>query len=242
MSELSVGDRVQVVDPSSGQLRFEEVYMFGHQLADVSATFVKATLANGKVLTLTPDHFVPAVPLGKAVLFKNTVMVRGKDLAVGMHVFGTEAEGVTAASMVQQVAVSAEQGLYNPYTMGGMIVVDEVVASAHSSWLFDSVMDASARSSWLFDSVMDGLGLTHKIPALYQAMFAPIRTLYRVVGASQMAVIAPTITDFGNALAEGDMATVASMLARGATALVGPTVAGVSAYAVYTMATRSAKA
>lgn len=222
MSELAIGDRVQVVDPATGKLGYEEVYLFGHQLADVAATFVKATLANGKILTLSPDHFVPAIPMGKAVMFKNTVMVRGKDLRVGMHVFAADSTDVTAASMVEDVSVAEKQGLFNPYTMGGMIVVDGVVASAHSSWLFDSLMD--------------GLGLTHKIPALYQALFAPIRTLYRIVGASHMAGIAPTITDFGNAVAEGDVATAASMLARGACAMLAPALAGVSAYVMYYVA------
>lgn len=113
MSTLAVGDRVQVVDPASGKVGYEEIYLFGHQLSDATATFVKATLENGKVLTLSPDHFVPAVPMGKAVAFKNTVMMRGKDLLVGMHVFAAGGESA-AASMVKHIGVSAEQGLFNP--------------------------------------------------------------------------------------------------------------------------------
>lgn len=227
MSQLAIGDRVQVVDPTSGKVGYEEVYLFGHQLSDTTATFIKATLANGKVLTLSPDHFVPAVPMGKAVLFKNSVMMRGKDLLVGMHVFAAAGgEGPeSAASMVQHVGVSAEQGLFNPYTMGGLIVVDGVVASAHSRWVFDGIMDA--------------VGLTHKIPALYQALFAPVRMLYRTLGAARMAAVAPAITDFGNALVEGDFVTVGRMACKGVSVLLGPAVAGVSMLAAYHVATKS---
>lgn len=221
MSQLAIGDRVQVLDPTSGKVRFEEVYLFGHQLSDVSATFVKATLANGRVLTLSPDHFVPAVPMGKQVVFKNTVMMRGKDLLVGMHVYAADAEG-SAASMVKHIGVSAEQGLFNPYTMGGLIVVDGVVASAHCSWVFDGVMDV--------------MGLTHKIPALYQALFAPVRMLYRMLGAARMSSLAPSITDFGNALAEGDWTTVGHMACKGLSVLLAPALAGASVFTAYHVA------
>lgn len=226
MSQLSIGDRVQVVDPASGKIGYEEIYLFGHQLSDATATYVKATLANGKVLTLSPDHFVPAVPMGKAVVFKNTVMMRGKDLLVGMHVFAAGGEVATTASMVKHVGWSAEQGLFNPYTMGGLIVVDDVVASAHSGWVLDGVMDA--------------LGLTHKIPALYQALFAPVRMLYRTLGVARMSAIAPSITNLGLALADGDWATVGSMTVKGMSVLLGPALAGASAFAAYHVATAAA--
>ncbi len=47
------------------------------------------------------------------------------------------------------------KGLFNPFTATGTIVVDGVVASVQSKWFADDVMDA--------------LGLTHAVPALYQA-------------------------------------------------------------------------
>jgi hypothetical protein len=53
MSQLAIGDRVQVVDPASGKTKFEEVYLFGHKMPDVTASFVKATLVNGKVLLVS---------------------------------------------------------------------------------------------------------------------------------------------------------------------------------------------
>jgi len=219
MSQLVIGDHVQVLDPASGTMRFEEVYMFGHQSPADVATFVKATLANGQVLTLTPDHFVPAVPRGEAVVYKNTVMVRGRDVVVGMHLFSVDDTDMASAHPVEHVGLVLEQGLYNPYTMGGLIVVDDVVASAHSGWVFDGILDA--------------LGLTHCIPAFYQALFGPVRVLHRVVGADTMATIAPAITDFGVALMYGDWLVVARMLGKSAGTVLGPAVVGAATYAIY---------
>ena len=46
------------------------------------------------------------------------------------------------------------QGLYNPFTLQGTIVVDDVVASVHSEWFLDD----------LFDSI----GVTDLLPHAYQ--------------------------------------------------------------------------
>jgi hypothetical protein len=47
-----------------------------------------------------------------------------------------------------------KQGLYNPYTMTGTIVINGGVASVHSDWFLDGVFDK--------------MGLTHLLPAAYQ--------------------------------------------------------------------------
>lgn len=54
------------------------------------------------------------------------------------------------------VAIELEHdwGAYNPYTLEGNLIVDGVLASSHSDWLLDPLMDA--------------LGLTHWLPATYQ--------------------------------------------------------------------------
>ena len=65
------------------------------------------------------------------------------------------AEGQAAADRIVSVALAQDQGLFNPYTLGGTIVVDGVVASAHSSWVLDGLFAA--------------LGLD--IPAAYQVIY-----------------------------------------------------------------------
>jgi hypothetical protein len=61
-----------------------------------------------------------------------------------------------------------KQGVYNPFTLGGTIIVNGVVASSHSDWFLDSVFEA--------------MGVTHWLPAAYQLILLPARVLYTVVG------------------------------------------------------------
>jgi hypothetical protein len=57
--------------------------------------------------------------------------------------------------VVANITTERHAGLFNPFTASGTIVVDGVVASV--------------QSKWFADAAMDRLGLTHAIPALYQA-------------------------------------------------------------------------
>lgn len=51
-------------------------------------------------------------------------------------------------------SLSQHQGVFNPYTLSGTIVVDDVVASAHSDWLLDDICPEKYVGS---------------LPAIYQA-------------------------------------------------------------------------
>lgn len=85
-------------------------------------------------------------------------LVRAKDVAVGDFV---QIRGLTGLQEGEVVGISEvrKEGLWNPYTTGGSIVVNGVAASVHSEWILDSVLDV--------------LGLTQYLPALYQVSHAP---------------------------------------------------------------------
>lgn len=74
--------------------------------------------------------------------------------------------GAPWCERVAEVGLAPAAGLYNPYTLAGTIVVDGMQASCHSSWVLDGLFRA--------------LGVP--LPAGYQAAFAPLRALYRLVG------------------------------------------------------------
>jgi hypothetical protein len=80
-----------------------------------------------------------------------------------------EAQQQLAAFSVCGIERVSLEGLYNPYTLSGTILVNGVVASSHSYWFADAAFDAlGLPPAWL--------------PGLYQAMLAPARLLFWALG------------------------------------------------------------
>ena len=199
VSALKVGDKVLAVG-ADGALAYEDVYFFGHRDGASEAEFVRLELKGGASLELTPDHFVPVLPAGASGGggFKRARMAYARDVKAGDLLLVAPRRGdagaAPEAAAVARVRSVRRKGLFNPYTMGGAIVVDGVVASAHSGWLIDG---AAAR-----------LRAGHLLPAFFQAAFAPLRALYALLGAARMQA-------FGDALASGALRLEAAVLRQG---------------------------
>ncbi|XP_024521178.1 warthog protein 6 isoform X2 [Selaginella moellendorffii] len=106
------------------------------------------------MIELSEGHFIPVDAKGKLV-YK-----RAKDLQVGETLWGSSQ--ITELSKVEKL------GLYNPFTLSGNIMVNNVEASSHSEWFLDSLFDA--------------IGATEYLPYAYQAVLAPLRAIYNIVG------------------------------------------------------------
>ena len=173
MAELAIGDRVLAAD-GAGRLFFDDVAFFGHRAAAASSLFVAVTTDSGAELRLTPDHFLPAIAdaaceaAGEgADLWAARALLPARAVTTAHRVWVAGADGkALRLEKVARVALAEHAGLFNPYTLSGTIVVDGVAASVHSSSFADAAFAA--------------LGVS--IPAGYQALFAPLRALYRVVG------------------------------------------------------------
>jgi hypothetical protein len=173
MAELAIGDRVLAAD-AAGRLFFDDVAFFGHRDASASALFVTVTTDSGAVLRLTPDHFLPAIAdaaceaAGAGTdLWAARALLPARAVTTAHRVWVAGADGkVPRLERVARAALAPHAGLFNPYTLSGTIVVDGVAASVHSSSFADAAFAA--------------LGVS--IPAGYQALFAPLRALYRAVG------------------------------------------------------------
>jgi hypothetical protein len=89
---------------------------------------------------------------------------RGGNIMVGDHMLGEGAlmYVVTSISKVEKA------GLYNPFTLGGTIIVNGVVVSTHSDWFLDAAFDFLGWEYWL--------------PAAYQMVLFPVRLLYFNLG------------------------------------------------------------
>lgn len=112
MDELSVGDRVHV-----GSNRTSDVIIFSHQLREAKVAFVRLSTSKTAV-TLTPGHY----------LYVNGKMAAARTARVG--------DMLTSADNVQVPVISVEtvweEGLYNPHTVDGDIVVDGILTSTYT--------------------------------------------------------------------------------------------------------------
>lgn len=120
MDQLIIGDRVVVKGWRQG---IDRVFMFTHRDANVWARFVAMRLSSGRVLRVTPGHYVYARK-GRTEIR----LVRGDDVSVG-DLLPTADGDVVRVNSVRYVF---ERGLYNPQTGSGDIVVDGVRVSTYT--------------------------------------------------------------------------------------------------------------
>lgn len=185
MDLLRIGDSVLSMRPDATPF-LDEIYMFGHKDSpNAKADFVRLQTISGVSLRLTHDHHVrierdaKIIKPSAVVLGDVVYMISDTDLA--------PCSGIGPSVSIAQVG-----GLYNHYTLGGTIVVDGVIASVHSSSALDWVPKAVGVSN----------------PTGYQALFAPIRAVYRLIGREQMAsfeLIIDMVADVMNASREGNL-------------------------------------
>jgi hypothetical protein len=162
MKDVRIGDRLQVAMPD-GSLRYEDVYLLTHDDPEVAGSFVELALASGQSLTLSPRHFIPIAPEPGAG-WESRVLQGAHEVKTGDVVWHQGRDGTMLPTTVIAVTATVATGAFNPLTLSGTIVVDGVVASAHSDWFLDGIVSADLQGK------------------VYQAMFAPVRGIYRLVG------------------------------------------------------------
>ncbi len=123
MAQVEVGDKVLA---TTGE--YSPVYMFSHRLSAVKTAFV--TVETGvQSLQLTPDHY----------LYVNGVLATAATVKVGDEI--TLRDGARAA--VTKVHTTWAQGLYNPHTMHGDIVVNGVQTSTYTQGIAPALAHAA---------------------------------------------------------------------------------------------------
>jgi len=162
ISELKVGDCVLSKRADGSVDTCDEVYMFGHAEHGTSHLYHKLSLSSGSSIHLTNKHFIHTSK-SSATQFKQAVLKYAEDVSVGDWIWGANGE----ASQVYTVERVVLKGAFNPYTTSGNIIVDEVVASAHSEWFLDEAVPRS---------------VTRYLPAIYQSILSLNRVLHTAFG------------------------------------------------------------
>lgn len=142
MADVKIGDRVKVADGV-----FSHVFMFSHRMTDTTNDFVVVKTVAGTELPLTDGHF----------LYVNGALAAAKTIRAGDVVESASGAPLTVAS----VASRSMQGLYNPQTVHGDIVVNGIRAST-----FTTAVQPSAA----------------------HALLAPMRAIYVKLGISTAAL------------------------------------------------------
>lgn len=117
MAQLQIGDRVRV-GPDSEQ---SEIYMFSHRYPEATHVFVALTTAIGKVIHLSKGHY----------LYVNGSLNTAENVKIGDNL--DTADGTRTSVVDIQTAVL--QGLHNPHTMQGDIIVDGIRTSTYTDAL-----------------------------------------------------------------------------------------------------------
>ena len=169
ISEVRLGDRV-LAARSDGTLGFEEIYLNTHRDAVTTAPYVMLRLETGRTLRLTPRHFIP-VAADATAAWSSRVTKGANEVRAGDQVWSRQEDGTMTLDRVVTASTEMAVGAFNPLTMNGTIVVDGVVASAHSDWFLDGLVPAETQA-WV-----------------YQTMLAPVRVAYRVLGPERMTLV-----------------------------------------------------
>lgn len=118
-----------LVSQQSGKTAFEEVFMFTHQSSEQAASIAMAT-ASGSSLQVTPDHYM-LVQKAESDSSMGPSIVPASAVRVGDSLWTMPKDAPDAEltwSAVTSVSQTMQQGLYNPHTPSGTIVVDGVAA------------------------------------------------------------------------------------------------------------------
>jgi len=147
MADLAVGDKVRVA-AGDAQSAFSSVFLFTHKMPTAPRAYVRLALANGTALVVSAGHYV----------YADGKMVAAAAVTVGstLQVSSSVGAGWVTTPVTSVTRVNAE-GLYNPQTLHGDIVVDGVRAST-------------------FTTAVE--------PTVASALLAPLRAVYRSTGRS----------------------------------------------------------
>jgi hypothetical protein len=138
MAELQVGDTVHV-----GRGAFSQVFMFSHRIAaaDSKTLFVSitATPDSAETSPAKPSSQGPLLLSADHYLYANDALVAASTVKVGDQL----ESGSGAPLRVTHVERVWGSGLYNPHTMTGDIVVDDIKTSCYTTAVHPTLAHAA---------------------------------------------------------------------------------------------------
>lgn len=145
MRDLRVGDQVAVSSPTSaagGPVAFEPVLSLSHADPKALASFLTLTLeGTSKNITLTPGHLVHVQKSG-GIGQSWANPVEASRIEPGDRLLVHEGDRLEPRRVAAVERAVEREGLFNPHTQSGTIVVDGVLASCYTAGVDVRVADA----------------------------------------------------------------------------------------------------
>lgn len=114
MKDIAVGDIVRV-----GYDTFSPVFMFTHRLSSGRRFFLRISTSTGETLEVTKGHY----------LYINGALTAAKDATVGDRLLRATGE----ATRIRSIATVQGSGLFNPQTLTGDLVVENLIVSTYTT-------------------------------------------------------------------------------------------------------------
>lgn len=133
-----------LVSTASGKLAYEDIFMFTHQSQELSS-FIQLETSDGSSIFLSPDHYIHVLSAGS----DSPRIVTAAQVKLGDQlrtISGFQSDAQLQWSTVLSSSKVSMQGLYNPHTASGTIVVDSVLACTFPNTLPPSIAAHSAAT------------------------------------------------------------------------------------------------
>jgi hypothetical protein len=179
MDQLQLGDRVLTVLPN-GSTSYSDVYIFGHRLPNKRVTYLRIYTSGNISIHMSGSHYIHvargaaclasprvacAVTLPARLLQLGDVVFTVRPMPAGSSIVAGLSDHAVPTTIVS-ISKHTLDGMYAPFTLGGSIVVDGVLAHSMPEWFVPP---------WFHNGP-----LKHHMAAFYHASLAPVRLLYRL--------------------------------------------------------------